>query len=191
VTAPILISADAVSAQPWRNGGGRTRELLTRPSGADNWRLRISLAEVDREGPFSSFPGVERWFSVLAGAGVRLSIDGHEHLLRPGDAPIRFGGTVPVSCRPLAGTTTDLNLMHMGGTGCMQLAQSGVAWHSALSHRGLFTLSGGLWRTGSAAPLTVSPRSLLWVDEAAAGEWTYFAAESDSAATALWLGFGD
>src|SRR5580704_13922635 len=45
-STPILIQADAVEAQPWRNGGGLTRELLRRPAGATDWQLRISLADV-------------------------------------------------------------------------------------------------------------------------------------------------
>ena len=57
--------------QPWRNGGGVTRELLAWPDGGD-WRVRVSVADIDADGPFSAFPGVERWFAVLEGAGVAL-----------------------------------------------------------------------------------------------------------------------
>src|SRR5579871_5567956 len=72
--APTIVRATETPAQPWRNGGGRTSELLTRPMGARDWRLRISLAEVDRDGPFSAFPGIERWFTVIDGTGVRLTM---------------------------------------------------------------------------------------------------------------------
>ena len=58
--------------QAWRNGGGSTRELLAWPAGAD-WRVRVSVAEIGADGPFSAFDGVERWFAVLSGAGVVLS----------------------------------------------------------------------------------------------------------------------
>jgi environmental stress-induced protein Ves len=34
--------------------------------------LRISVAEITRDGPFSAFAGVQRWFAVLEGAGVML-----------------------------------------------------------------------------------------------------------------------
>ena len=43
-----LVHADAVEATPWRNGGGVTRELLAWPHGAD-WRVRISVAEIDAD----------------------------------------------------------------------------------------------------------------------------------------------
>ena len=57
--------------QPWRNGGGVTRELLAWPQAAD-WRLRVSVADIERDGPFSPFPGVDRWFAVIEGDGVEL-----------------------------------------------------------------------------------------------------------------------
>ena len=58
------VRLDQVTAQPWRNGGGLTRELLAWPGGED-WRLRLSVAQVTQDGPFSQFGGVQRWFSVL------------------------------------------------------------------------------------------------------------------------------
>ena len=52
-----LIRLNEVAPVPWRNGGGVTRELLAWPSPGD-WALRISVAEVERDGPFSRYPGV-------------------------------------------------------------------------------------------------------------------------------------
>ena len=63
------IHVDEVAPQRWRNGGGFTRELLAWPA-VEAWRLRVSVAEVESDGPFSSFPAVERWFAVLDGNGV-------------------------------------------------------------------------------------------------------------------------
>ena len=34
--------------------------------------LRISVADIEAHGPFSNFEGVDRWFGVLQGEGVRL-----------------------------------------------------------------------------------------------------------------------
>ena len=40
---------------PWKNGGGQTTELVRNsPDGDYSWRL--SLADIDLNGPFSSFP---------------------------------------------------------------------------------------------------------------------------------------
>ena len=61
-----LVPGERVAAR-WRNGGGRTRELLAWPDAAD-WKVRVSVADVESDGPFSAFPGVQRWFAVLEGA---------------------------------------------------------------------------------------------------------------------------
>lgn len=118
-----------VRPTPWRNGGGSTRELLAWPSAAD-WQVRISVAEVESDGPFSSFPGIERWFAVLEGAGVELVVGGTPHRLAPGSAPLRFDGAAPAHCTLLAGATRDLNLMAPPGRARMQrvAGRQRLAW---------------------------------------------------------------
>ena len=115
------VALEHVPATPWRNGGGSTRELLAWPGAAD-WQLRISVAEVERDGPFSSFPGIERWFAVLEGAGVELALAGVQHRLTPDSAPLRFDGAAPAYCTLLAGATRDLNLMALPGRARLQRA---------------------------------------------------------------------
>ena len=66
-----LVHVDDVSPQPWKNGSGHTRELLAWP-GSEGWQLRISVADIDADGPFSAWPGVERWLAVIEGTGVDL-----------------------------------------------------------------------------------------------------------------------
>lgn len=122
----MIIDADALPPMPWKNGGGVTRELLRWPMSGD-WRLRLSVADIDLDGPFSAFPGVTRWFVVLDGAGVRLNCAGLERVLRPGDAPLRFDGAAAPDCRLLAGPTRDLNLMLRGMQGELRAAQPGEA----------------------------------------------------------------
>jgi environmental stress-induced protein Ves len=34
--------------------------------------VRLSVADIERDGPFSAFAGLIRWFAVLSGAGVLL-----------------------------------------------------------------------------------------------------------------------
>ena len=104
-----------VPSSPWKNGGGITRELIAWPN-AQDWVWRLSVAEVQSNGPFSSFYGVQRWFAVLAGAGVRLTLTDSEqrqsaHALTPHSAPFCFDGATPVSCDLLDGATQDFNLM--------------------------------------------------------------------------------
>ncbi len=108
----IRVDASAATPAPWKNGGGVTRELLRLPHGSkDDWTLRISVADIDADGPFSPFPGVTRWFAVLHGAGVRLQFADRTLDARPGDAPLRFDGAQAPGCALLDGRTRDLNVM--------------------------------------------------------------------------------
>jgi environmental stress-induced protein Ves len=122
-----LISLASVTPQPWRNGGGLTRELLAWPSPAD-WRVRLSVADVQAAGPFSRFEGVERWFAVLEGDGVALRIAGDAHRLTRGSEPFRFDGTAAADCTPLAGATRDFNLMAAPGPARMRRVHGELAF---------------------------------------------------------------
>lgn len=95
---------------PWKNGGGTTRVLATWPD-ADNWQWRMSVAQVASDGPFSSFPGVTRWFAVLGGAGVVLDVAGVAHAMTSDSPPLRFDGAAHTACRLIDGPTQDFNLM--------------------------------------------------------------------------------
>lgn len=110
-----LTRLNEVAPVPWRNGGGVTRELLAWPS-ASEWTLRISVAEVARDGPFSRFPGVQRWFAVLSGSGVRLTVAGDVRELTVASPPFQFDGGADTVCHLLAGPTRDFNLMLRQGT---------------------------------------------------------------------------
>lgn len=113
MTWQILSLAD-VAPSPWKNGGGVTRELAAWPS-AQDWVWRMSVAEVATDGPFSRFDGVQRWFAVLGGAGLRLAVGpaakAQTHNLTPHSAPLCFAGEEPVHCTLIAGATQDFNLM--------------------------------------------------------------------------------
>lgn len=91
-----------VPEQPWRNGGGTTRELH------HDERWRLSIATLDAPGEFSAFPGVDRTFAVARGT-VRLTVSGAVHRLGPGDL-LRFAGEEPVSAVP-DGEVVAVNVM--------------------------------------------------------------------------------
>lgn len=119
------VALDAVAPQPWRNGGGTTRELLAWPDAAA-WRVRLSVAEVGQSGPFSRFEGVLRWFAVLSGEGVRLTVDGVSHVLHVDSAPFAFPGDAPTECALLGGPTRDFNLMTRGMPATMLRLEDGA-----------------------------------------------------------------
>ncbi len=181
-----LIGVQAITPQAWRNGGGRTRELLVWPAQGP-WQLRISRADIEVDGPFSSFAGVTRWFTVLRGNGVELSFPTGNVALCAGDAALCFDGADAPGCRLLDGATEDLNLMAIGGQSLMCQAVAGQSWDTPMSMRGLYTTVAGHLR----APQwdrQVPSHSLLWDDEAAAGGWT-FEPSQPAASGAWWLGF--
>lgn len=163
----VVIRRDAVAAQRWKNGGGAVRELLLRPDGAD-WRVRIAVAEIDADGPFSAFPGVSRHFTVIAGDGVELTIGDAGaatlHRLGVGDPTLRFDGGAPTSCRLLGGRALALNLMLRGAVGRVDAVRAGQAWAPQADACGLYTAVAG--RCGD---IELPAESLVWFDSAPAG----------------------
>lgn len=107
-----------VAASPWRNGGGVTRELLAWPA-AQDWQARFSVADVQAAGPFSRFEGIERWFAVLEGEGVLLTLNGTVHRCTSNSEPLQFDGGAEASCELLGGATRDFNFMVLPGHGRM------------------------------------------------------------------------
>lgn len=100
---------------PWRNGGGTTLELAVDPPGATleaGFRWRLSSAQVAASGPFSAFPGLERWLLLLEGAGLEIDFgpQGRVDLAEP-LRPLRFPGDWPAMATLLDGPCADLNLM--------------------------------------------------------------------------------
>lgn len=139
-----------VAPQAWRNGGGQTRELLTWPPRAaasagatEPWQLRVSVADIEADGPFSAYPGVQRYFAVLHGAGVRLRWPNRVCTLEAGDEALAFDGAAPPDGQLPAGPTRDLNLMLQGGA------------------------TGRLWRLEAASSCQAAPGDVLGVYTAA------------------------
>lgn len=69
---------------PWKNGGGVTQDVLLLPEGAghDDFDVRLSLAPIASEGPFSSFPGIDRHITRLSEARVILEFRGETRELK-------------------------------------------------------------------------------------------------------------
>ena len=188
---PNLVTVADTPPQPWRNGGGSTRELLAWPSPQD-WRLRLSVADIDADGPFSIFDGVQRWFAVLQGAGVALTIDGLLHRQCLEDPPLHFDGAARTDCRLLDGPTRDLNLMLRGGPGGLLPARPGQAWQPPGSVCGLFSRAPGRCQIvatagGPASEHRLPALSLLWWASAPASLCWQPQASPDALPQAWWL----
>jgi uncharacterized protein len=165
------VHLSACKPQPWRNGGGVTRELLAWPQAAD-WQLRVSVADIEGDGPFSPFPGVERWFAVIEGAGVELALPAGVTAVAPGDAPLQFDGEAAPGCRLLQGPTRDLNLMHRRGTGmaAMRPAQAGSSVESEGAWRALYVADDALVDLDGHTE-ALAADTLLWSDNLDAMAW--------------------
>jgi uncharacterized protein len=180
-----LLPLHDVHPQRWRNGGGLTRELLAWPSPND-WQVRVSVADIDVDGPFSPYADVERWFTVLQGKGVDLVIDGRSTRLVRGDPPIRFDGTAEACARLVDGPTRDLNLMLRGASGSIQCATDGLVWSPKAAQCGLFTAVDGICESEGLEGIEVPAYALLWFD-AAPQAMRFTAAQRPAALIGWWL----
>jgi len=197
-----IVQADQVAATPWKNGGGATRELLRLPlpgGGHDDWILRISLADIETDGPFSAFEGVSRWFAVLSGAGVRLDWRSPAHeprqcTLTPASRPLCFDGGDPPDCSLLGGPTRDLNVMTRDGAarGMLSRAALGATNAAAFHAFGLFTFVPLELRHGGQR-MRLPARALAWHAAPASEEWSLAACADmahtgDAPLNAYWIG---
>jgi len=108
----LLAPAD-YRRMPWKNGGGHTLEIAAEPPGAGiaAFAWRVSVADIERDGPFSAFPGVDRTVVLLAGNGMRMTGAGEPVDLHEPYEPVRFAGEAALHCTLLDGPTRDFNLM--------------------------------------------------------------------------------
>lgn len=113
MTRLTLLRATGYRRVRWKNDGGWTTEIAREPADpAADFRWRISIADIESDGPFSSFPGVSRELLLLAGNGIELDVDDAPPLrLTERFQRARFEGESRVDCRLLAGPTRDFNVM--------------------------------------------------------------------------------
>ncbi len=179
--------------QAWRNGGGLTHELLAWPradananANANDWALRVSVARIDADGPFSAFAGMRRCFAVLRGAGVRLDLPGGPVTLTPADEAIGFDGAAAPGCQLIDGATDDLNLMARANAGQprLQRARAGSRWPPA-RWRGFYACSdvqlqcGDQWHTATADTLLWDDRPApAWQLQQGSGWWLSLEADT-------------
>ncbi|MEV7979638.1 HutD family protein [Streptomyces sp. NPDC086519] len=105
------LAPSRVAPTPWRNGAGTTRELATGTDASGRVLWRLSVADLDRDAPFSTFPGLDRLFVALG--PLRLTVDGRQRRLAVGDQA-RFAGEAPVAVA-LDTPTRALNVMTRRG----------------------------------------------------------------------------
>ena len=184
------VSLDQIPSQRWRNGGGSTQELLTWPD-AENWAVRISVARIEQNGPFSVYPGIERWFAVVRGEGVVLRFGPAENVQRADSLPLRFGGVIAPECELLSDATQDLNLMvrYLAGRGEMKLVKTGEPWASIAPVRAVFTAEPATLIVDDHDETLLAADSLAWSDEVGAQTWELKGVAGGATVRAWWLAF--
>ena len=147
----MLLPVSSRTVEPWANGLGQTAVILREPDD-NSWRVRISIAQVEQDGPFSELAETQRLLVPLD-AAMELRFPGGHAQRAQRFGVLRFAGApAPFGILP-EGATRDFNLMlRHGASGelfartlvdSMVLpAESGARWLIYL-HRGAATLVAG------------------------------------------------
>ena len=155
-----------ITPQPWKNGAGWTRELAFGGASSTAFDWRVSVAEVDRDAPFSAFPGVDRCIALLHGAGMRLhSADGSiDHALTEALVPFAFPGELPLTATLVDGASRDFNVMTRRGAFRSELLCHRAAAALTAGDVTLLLCCDGEWAIAAgAAPLNLGAmQALLW-----------------------------
>ncbi|UVC06936.1 HutD family protein [Rhizobium sp. TH2] len=113
-----VLRASDYKVMPWKNGGGETTEIAVSPDGAGlaDFDWRVSMAKVAGDGPFSTFPGIDRTLAILESAGIVLSVEGAEPKpLTLETAPHAFPADAATSAALIGGAVLDFNVMSRRG----------------------------------------------------------------------------
>lgn len=131
------LPANSRHVEPWANGLGQTSLLLREPDDAD-WRVRVSIANVERDGPFSGLSETQRLLAPLDAPMELRFPDGRVQRANRFDV-LRFEGKpAPFGVLP-EGPTRDFNVMLRRGAGgdlfartlvdsFVLLPEAGVRW---------------------------------------------------------------
>ncbi|MEZ0220029.1 HutD/Ves family protein [Tardiphaga sp. 1201_B9_N1_1] len=112
-----ILRAANYKVMPWKNGLGSTTEIAIFPANAklDDFDWRVSMAQVTSDGPFSSFPGIDRTLLVIDGAGIDLNVHGSASVRIDRSTIHSFPGDQQTSATLIDGPITDLNVMSRRG----------------------------------------------------------------------------
>ncbi|MFE5485203.1 HutD family protein [Streptomyces sp. NPDC056527] len=176
---------ETLAAGRWRNGGGTTREIASWPAGGEEFGWRASVADIDRDGPFSAFPGVDRTLTLLAGDGVRLVCPGvFDRLLTRAGEPFAFSGDHTLAAELPGGSCRVLNIMVRRDHWTAQVSRLTDPLVPSLGHAGVLYVLRGRWQASTDERFLESGQGVWWdADDSASGR---VVAPLSPDATALW-----
>jgi uncharacterized protein len=126
-----ILRHEDYKVMPWKNGGGTTTEIWVSPQGSglagSRFDWRVSIADVEADGPFSKFAGYDRYIMLLEGEGMRLETEESGSIELSPYRPAAFSGDWTVTGKLVAGPVRDFNLMVArrfghGSLACQRLA---------------------------------------------------------------------
>ncbi|MER7949572.1 HutD family protein [Streptomyces sp. NPDC096079] len=153
---------ETLPAGRWRNGGGATREIVSWPVGAEEFGWRASVADIDRDGPFSAFAGVDRTLTLLAGDGVRLTGPGGFDRTTRVEEPLAFPGDLELAAELRGGACRVLNLMVRRGRRTVRVRRVSGPVAPPAGHAGVFHVLRGRWRAGHGQPPLEAGQGVWW-----------------------------
>ena len=112
-----LIRQTEMAEGPWRNGIGVSWEIAShKEQGAADFSWRFAKARIDRDVPFSIYPGIDRVFMQISGNGLDLEFEGgHILQVHESNVPHAFACDVLLNCKLRNGPCFDLNLFTARG----------------------------------------------------------------------------
>ena len=172
----VPVQFSTLPVTPWKNGGGETREIVSVASPDAPFLWRASIATLEKDGPFSPFPGVDRVITLLEGQPLWLRGDNIAQRLMLWQ-PWAFPGEWALSSVGIVAPGLDFNIMTQRGRASATVqvvrdlqcpASEGVAYvlqgEWDLAGRRCAAGSGLCWRGGSPRnlrPLGSNGRLLL------------------------------
>ena len=183
---------------PWKNGRGIAHQIAASPAGAgyDNFDWQVSRPEIAADGPFSSFPGLDRQFMLVSGRGLTLKIRSDDEGLsfdRPIDAPLEpfaFRGEWAVECVLRDGPVQVFNVMTRRGRAGAQLEVVAAAAARPVAKPAgetllVYVARGPVEAWGRWGKATLAADDSILVDDAGATEIAIAPAEGRAAQLAL------
>jgi uncharacterized protein len=156
-----IIRAGELREGRWRNGMGVSWDIAAEPpsSGIEDFDWRFAIARIDANVPFSHYPGVDRYFTLIEGQGLDLEFDARTTLaVGRLFVPHAYPCDVPAVCRLHNGPCRALNLFLKRGcwsaevavvSGDHSIAHDGPVLHFALD--GAATVNGEMLAVGDTA----------------------------------------
>lgn len=100
-------------SMPWKNGLGQTLQLACSHDTMQHFDWRISIADVNCDSQFSTFPQKNRIISLLEGNGITLQYQDRQQNIQLKKHDIYyFSGTDPIYASLVNGAIRDFNLIY-------------------------------------------------------------------------------